>query len=159
MAPSFPLRGPLTVFWFLKIFGGLFLALRVALHFLGVWPAGGSPFPQLFGQFWVLLGAGVNLRHYVFLKRNNPDVASPDFLVASRGLYQWIRHPMYLGDLILMVGLTLLAPGPVSFLLLGMGTVGIAVQSRIEDEQMVRRFGPAFEDWRDRTRLLVPGVF
>jgi protein-S-isoprenylcysteine O-methyltransferase Ste14 len=149
----------LTLFWAFKIAAGLGLALRVALHFLGVWPALPSPLPQLVGQAVVLVGAGINLQHYFFLKRRNPNVATPDFLVSSRGLYHWIRHPMYLGDVILMIGLSLLAPGLAAVLLLILGIVGVGVQSRIEDAHMARAFGRPFEDWRSRTRLLVPGIY
>lgn len=159
MACSFPARGPVTLFWAFKIGAGLGLSLRVALHFLGFWPALLSPPPMIVGQALVLAGAGINLQHYFFLKRSNPNVAAPDFLVSSRGLYHWIRHPMYLGDVILMIGLSLLAPGPAAFLLLILGMVGVGVQSRIEDAQMARAFGQPFEDWRSRTRLLVPGIY
>jgi protein-S-isoprenylcysteine O-methyltransferase Ste14 len=159
MACSFPARGPVTLFWAFKVVAGLGLALRVALHFLGVWPASLSPPPQLVGQALVLVGAGINLQHYFFLKRSNPNLAAPDFLVARRGLYRWIRHPMYFGDGILMIGLALLAPGPASLLLLAVGMAGVGVQSRIEDAQMARLFGRPFEDWRSRTCLLVPGIY
>lgn len=159
MNPSFPLRGPITLFWGIKVFAGLALALRVALHFLGVWPAGSLPLPRVAGQILVLAGAGIAIRHYLFLKRRNPDLAAPNFLESEMGLYRWIRHPMYFGDLVLMTGLTLLAPGFASVVLLALGTVGVGVQSRIEDALMARMFGPPFETWRARTRLLVPGLF
>lgn len=159
MTTAFPPRGPVTPYWAMKVTGGLGLALRVALHFLGVWPAGAAPLPLVVGQGLVLAGAGINIQHYRFLKRQNPNVASPGFLEAEKGLYRWIRHPMYFGDLLLMIGLALLAPDLVSALLLAIGTVGVGIQSRIEDALMARMFGESFEAWRKRTRLLIPGIF
>lgn len=159
MTTSFPPPGPVTPYWAMKVTGGLGLALRVALHFLGVWPAGAAPLPLVIGQGLVLVGAGINIQHYRFLKRQNPNIASPGFLEAEKGLYRWIRHPMYFGDLVLMIGLALVTSDLVSALLLAIGTVGVGVQSRIEDALMARMFGESFEAWRKRTRLLIPGIF
>lgn len=149
---------PIPMDWAVKVLCGLLLIALVAERFLVGWlPVyGGLAFWP--GQLLVVTGGVVVLSHYILLKRGNASVSTPTTLVTRLGLYRWVRHPMYLGDVLVAVGLTLLAPGPVSGVVLLVLVVSIWRQARIEDARNAACFGTAYDEWCRRTGRLLPGL-
>lgn len=70
--------------------------------------------------------------------------------VADRGIYGVVRHPQYLGYMLLAVGFALLSPHP---LVLGAAAVAVAAfvaQAALEERALLDRFGPAYAAYRAR---------
>ncbi len=135
----------------------MLIGLAVEHYLLGVLP----PFvdvPIRLGQLMVMIGGLVTVTHYVCVRRHAHSLSEPDQLMTERGLYRYIRHPMYTGDLITYSGLTALAPGPVTALVLFVGIYAIWRQSIVEDRHLADRFDEMHREWRKRTFLLVPGI-
>jgi protein-S-isoprenylcysteine O-methyltransferase Ste14 len=142
--------------WALKVAMGTILIVLLAERYLLVQgPAISAP-PRLLGQVLVVVGGAIALGHYALLKRRNHYLSRPCELITEPGLYRYLRHPMYLGDLFVFGGLTMLAPGPISLACLAIGVYAVYRQSRVEDRYMVQRFGSAQELWAARTGLLLP---
>lgn len=79
--------------------------------------------------------------------------------IISTGLYALVRHPMYSGAL-LMLGLTPLALGSAWGLLLIVPTVGALAWRLLDEERILRRDLPGYEDYCRRVRFrLLPGVW
>lgn len=79
--------------------------------------------------------------------------------LVTGGPYRWMRHPLYLGGLIVGVVLTALAWSPLG---LGLGAlyVGATVlRMRAEDRLLRRAFPAEYPAYARRTASLVPGVF
>ena len=75
------------------------------------------------------------------------------------GPYRYVRHPIYTGILLAMVG-TFLANGKVrGALAVVFVWIGWTIKSRMEEEFMVRNFGSKYEDYRRTTGALIPRVF
>ena len=147
-----------TGWWALKLAAGGLLVALLAEHFLvGVLPAWPRP-PLRLAQAVVVIGGLVTIGHYAALRRCNRCVARPAELVTRGGLFARVRHPMYLGDLLVYAGLALLAPGPATLAALGVGALAIVRQARLEDRWLARRFGDTHARWRGHTRLLLPGL-
>ncbi|MDJ0973818.1 MAG: methyltransferase [Planctomycetota bacterium] len=145
--------------WLLKIGVGLALVTYAVLVALGYGPVALLlEVPLVVGQALVLLGAALNLVHYGILKRRSGCLKTPTTLVRTGGLFRYVRHPMYLGDVAIYAGLTLLAPDVIAFGLLALGLVAIERQSRLEDRELGARFGEDFRTWAADTHLLVPGL-
>ena len=145
--------------WLLKIGVGLALVTYAVLVALGNGPVALLlEVPLVVGQALVLLGAALNLVHYGILKRRSGCLKEPHTLVRTGGLFGYVRHPMYLGDVGIYLGLTLLAPDAVALALLVLGLVAIERQSRLEDRELGARFGEDFSTWASNTRLLLPGL-
>lgn len=115
--------------------------------------------PIWVGQATIAFGAMIVILHYSLLKRSSTNIAEPQRLVTTGGLFPLVRHPMYLGDFIVIVGLGLFFPTAVSLVAVGIATVALARLAEWEDRQMAERFPGDFAAYRNRSRRLVPLVF
>ncbi|HEX7550240.1 MAG TPA: methyltransferase [Candidatus Methylomirabilis sp.] len=76
--------------------------------------------------------------------------------VALRGLYNWIRHPQYLGLGLTGLGLSILWP---RFLVVALWAVMVALYyllARDEERRMLGQFGEDYGQYMDRTGMFVP---
>jgi protein-S-isoprenylcysteine O-methyltransferase Ste14 len=78
--------------------------------------------------------------------------------LVTSGPYRWIRHPMYSAALILVIAAALLTAS----LIVAVGGVLmfvlLATRSRIEEQRLVEKFGPAYETYQRQTGRFIPRV-
>jgi protein-S-isoprenylcysteine O-methyltransferase Ste14 len=75
------------------------------------------------------------------------------------GPYSAVRHPIYSGLLLAVLG-TALGVGELrSFVALAMSLAVWLVKSRLEERFMMEQFGREYEDYRQRTWALIPFIF
>ena len=108
----------------------------------------------------VLLGvAGLVLSLWALahLRRSFSILAEARQVVAS-GPYRFVRHPLYLGEAITMLGLCLKigAYSAVAFWAVVNGFQ--LVRARIEEEKLSREFAE-YRAYRERTRFILPGIY
>lgn len=78
--------------------------------------------------------------------------------LVSAGPYRWIRHPIYSGVLLMILG-TALAGGRVQGLLaFVIALVALYLKSRIEERWMEAEFAARYADYKSRTWALIPLV-
>ncbi len=107
-----------------------------------------------FGLF-LLIYSGVHLRR---ASRGSAD--SEGEALATKGPYSIVRHPYYLGDIILIMGVAL---GLRSLWGL-IGTVFLLVPSaiyvgRLEDTILAEKFGEVWRSYADRTYFMFPPIY
>ena len=129
---------------------GILLVVAWLLFFLRFHDAAIQP---LFYAGWAVLAAGLGLiilPLLVLRAQGRPaegkDIAQTTTLVTG-GIYAVVRHPLYLGWLLMYVAVMLFSQ---HWLVLILGTVGMAsmVQiSRQEDRRLVERFGSAYKEY------------
>ena len=74
--------------------------------------------------------------------------------VVERGIYGYIRHPIYTGDLLLLLGLELALN---SWLFLGVFLLAPVVMLKaVKEEEMLRRDLPGYEAYCTRTKRFIP---
>jgi len=84
---------------------------------------------------------------------------SDDQPTVARGPYAVIRHPGYLGSLLVWVGFALTSRSPAVVVLAG-GLIGRAYARRIAvEERLLERDLPGYQDYARRTRRLIPYVW
>jgi len=120
------------------------------------------PIPLLTGALCLVLGLWLFQRSHRDLGTNwsiTLQVREKHRLV-TRGVYRWVRHPMYLALLIYSAGQALVLPnwlvGPsygVAMVLL------IAFRVGPEERMMLEEFGKDYEAYMATTKRLVPGVW
>ena len=143
--------------WRIKVAAGAALIALLCSHFLLGFPQVLLDVPRWLAQAVVLTGGAITLWHHRILVRGTGG-ESPGELVAVGGLYRLIRHPMYLGDCLLYMGMGLLVPNLVSALLVAIGCAALIAQAKAEDRYLAARFGESFSSWQQRSGLLLPGL-
>ncbi len=78
----------------------------------------------------------------------------PEQQLVSQGVYRFVRHPIYGGDLLLLTGLELALNSWIILVILPITAVVIR-QARREEGILTRAF-PGYAEYRKRTKLLVP---
>jgi protein-S-isoprenylcysteine O-methyltransferase Ste14 len=78
--------------------------------------------------------------------------------VVRRGPYRWVRHPLYLGELVAAAGLALRV-GTVPAAVLWAVLVGLQVYRASREEAVLAAALPDYAGYRSRTAAVLPGLF
>ncbi len=79
-----------------------------------------------------------------------------DQQLVRAGPYRSIRHPIYTGGLIAILG-TAVASGRISgFLALGLASAALGLKIRIEERWLMKEFGDRYAEYRRTSWMLVP---
>ena len=110
----------------------------------------------------VLIAAGIGFAMLVIVQNNyaaaTVTVEAGQF-VASRGVYKFVRHPMYVGNVIMMVGIPL-ALGSYWGLLLVIPGVLVLVSRILDEEKMLTQELGGYREYTQRVRYrLLPYVW
>lgn len=121
-----------------------------------------NPFSLLQIISWILLilSAWVVITGYLLLKRNGePDsnFENTSVLVKS-GIYGYIRHPLYLSIFLLGTGIMLKDPGSVQIGLAVINLIAIWFTARIEEKEMIAKFGDNYRVYMTETRMFIPYI-
>jgi protein-S-isoprenylcysteine O-methyltransferase Ste14 len=83
-----------------------------------------------------------------------------DHRLITRGVYQRIRHPMYLALALYAIGQALVIPnwvaGPANLIAFA---ILFALRFRAEEKMMVEGFGAEYAAYSARTKRLIPGIW
>jgi protein-S-isoprenylcysteine O-methyltransferase Ste14 len=80
--------------------------------------------------------------------------------IISTGLYKFIRHPGYLGQLIIFMGISISISNWISILLMMIPvTLGYLYRIRVEEKFMADQFGEGYQHYQDRTRRIIPLIY
>jgi protein-S-isoprenylcysteine O-methyltransferase Ste14 len=123
------------------------------------WQTGSTRPVVLIAVGAVLIAAGCAVLLYAFGQfvvdgLGTPAPPAPTDVLVSRGLYRYVRNPMYLAVLAAVVGQAVLLARPV--LLAYAAAVGAAFVAFVhwyEEPTLRRRYGVAYDEYRER----VPG--
>ena len=82
-----------------------------------------------------------------------------DHTLVTTGIYQRIRHPSYLGVLIIMLGWALVFRSGVGVLLTALVLVPLVARMNAEEALLRSQFGAEYDAYRARTWRLVPYIY
>jgi protein-S-isoprenylcysteine O-methyltransferase Ste14 len=110
----------------------------------------------------MIVAAGVTLaiwarRHLGTNWSGVPSLKKRHELVAT-GPYSAVRHPIYTGIMFGMLGSTLVLGTVGSLAVLVLASLVVAVRVHQEEGLMVSQFGEAYEEYRKKTRTIVPWI-
>ncbi len=111
----------------------------------------------------ILCAAGVGFAIWAryTLGRNwsaNPSVKEGHELVV-RGPYRLVRHPIYTGILLAMLGSPVVHDGRVrSLIFFACIAIGLHFKSRIEEGLMMQTFPDTYPEYRRRTKAIIPYI-
>ena len=147
----------MTSVWILKIALQLVHITYVVLASLQIL---GPPTMLALSSVWIALlvplPVASNVWHYLLLKRQGGDVCNPGDLVTSKGLFPLVRHPMYLGDMLVVILFGFIWLNWVSLLIGALTTLSVWWLAQAEDQMLQRQFEERYPDWFRRTGMLFP---
>ncbi len=121
------------------------------------------PSPQLFAAslvtsvfagLFILSGVVLITAGLIYLRWRAAAPALKDSLVVT-GLYSRIRHPLYSGMLLELVGLFLWSPVLNMLIACFMASLWVVLQSRLEEADLLQRL-PAYRDYMARVPRFIP---
>jgi protein-S-isoprenylcysteine O-methyltransferase Ste14 len=161
-APGGPASARITLVKLAKIgiLAGVILQALLPLDLLPIAPQGA---PQLLwtGLLLYTAGLGIAVSARLQLGSNWSDIEAArlqrDHAVVANGLYRYIRHPIYTGDLLLLAGLELALN---SWLVLGVALIAAVVSQKAAREEKDLVGGiPDYAAYCRRTKRFIPFVF
>jgi protein-S-isoprenylcysteine O-methyltransferase Ste14 len=112
---------------------------------------------QAVADVLLICGMGWAVWSLRYLDRSISVVAQARELVVQ-GPYRWVRHPLYVGELVASLGLAIAVNSYPALALCG-AMCGLQVYRAVREEQVLSRAFPGYGIYRSRTAALLPGVF
>jgi len=77
-------------------------------------------------------------------------------MLVRRGPYRHVRHPIYLFQIVMLAGVALLLPTPVSFFILALHCLCVLLKAADEEQYLTSVHGDAYRDYVSGTGRLLP---
>ncbi|HJX23285.1 MAG TPA: isoprenylcysteine carboxylmethyltransferase family protein [Candidatus Bathyarchaeia archaeon] len=108
--------------------------------------------PLKLGAVWFYVGLPITLIGLVGSLMVVVNWAStPAGEPVARGLYRWSRHPGYVNEVLLLLGVSIISASWVFLLFPIIVGVGAAYFIKIEEAQCIGHYGNAYREYMDRT--------
>jgi protein-S-isoprenylcysteine O-methyltransferase Ste14 len=112
---------------------------------------------------WILLFSSVYfaIAGYILLK----EIGKPKggnfedtTVIVKTGFYRYIRHPLYMSLLILGTGVMMKQPEAIQLCLGAVNLIAIWLTARIEENEMIVRFGDDYKTYMGETKMFIPFI-
>ena len=111
---------------------------------------------------WILLFLSVYVvvTGYLLLKRKGNSTINFEntSVLVKSGIYSYIRHPLYLSIFLLGTGIVLKNPGAIQIALGGINLIAVYITARIEENEMIAKFGQDYRQYMTETKMFIPYI-
>jgi protein-S-isoprenylcysteine O-methyltransferase Ste14 len=138
-------------------FESIFILLLMNLK---IWFHNPFSFFQIISWILLILSAYIGIAGFLLLRKvGKPDsnFENTSVLVKS-GLYKYIRHPLYCSLLLLGTGVMLKDPGVIQLILGTINVVAVFFTGRVEEKEMISKFGEPYVDYMKETKMFIPHI-
>ncbi len=142
------------------------ITLGYALSFaIGATKIGRMPYWNTFfaiGAVLVVLGLVIRILSIITLRQYfTYSVAKVEgHQLIETGLYKNIRHPGYLGQLMIFLGLSISLSNWLSILLMMIPVaIGYLYRIKVEEKFMVEQLGEIYKNYQIRTKKIIPRIY
>ena len=127
-----------------------------------------QPLNLLVGSVLVIVGVVIMTKVRLDLKRKAgfSNLTSTKIVqvvdghqLITDGLFSQIRHPLYLGFLLMLFGITIIFASLLGAVLIAISVVFILIRIRIEEEMLTQTFGEAYREYQGNTKKLIPYIY
>ena len=115
---------------------------------------------NIVGLALVISGLAVCFVAAATLRRNYAStlVVREDHKLITHGIYRLARHPIYLGALMVSIGVPVYSSSPYGLLIMSALIPLVLNRIRIEERMLTDQFGDAYRKYRAATSKLIPFV-
>ena len=120
------------------------------------------PFLGYLGCLFIAFGVTIRLMAVATLRRQFTTKVSiiERHKIVETGVYKKIRHPAYLGYLASLLGIGLVLGNWVGLMaLVILPLVGVLYRIHVEENVLLAYFGPIYQEYVNRTKRLLPGIW
>lgn len=105
-----------------------------------------------------IVGLSIAIVAKLTLKRfySSTLVTRKDHQLITHGVYRFVRHPLYLGVLIAIMGVPVYAPSLYGFLILSLLIPILLLRIKMEEDMLIKHFGDEYQAYRRATKKLIP---
>jgi protein-S-isoprenylcysteine O-methyltransferase Ste14 len=138
------------------------MTIACVFAFVGIGAAQHPRWWESAGLLLLLAGGGLRLHAIRTLARHFTSRVTllENHALVREGAYRWVRHPSYLGQILILVGFGALLANAVSLVAAPLfTTVALLLRIRVEERALAEHFGQAYEDYRRVTKRLLPFVW
>jgi len=153
-------KGSLTI-----LYGAIFLAYCLGIPFafstIGRlrW---GAPYLGLFGFVVICAGGFIRFRAMQTLREHFTYAVNinEQHELIEQGAYRLVRHPAYLGELLIFFGIGLAFANWISLAsLVILPLIAFSIRIQVEEKALLEHFGARYADYCKRTWRLVPWIY
>lgn len=90
--------------------------------------------------------------------RGGPGLEVPPEELVTSGPYAVVRNPMYLGHIIFLTGLALIARSKLAFAIAGATALWFNERVAADEQRLQRQFGQPYRDYQSRVPRWIPGL-
>jgi len=109
---------------------------------------------------WILLimsGYAVITGYLLLRRKGKPDRNFENTsIIVKSGIYGYIRHPLYFSIFLLGTGVMLKDPKLLCIVLGIINLIAIYITARIEENEMIAKFGDEYKLYMNETRMFIP---
>jgi protein-S-isoprenylcysteine O-methyltransferase Ste14 len=89
-----------------------------------------------------------------------PVAKAENHEIIEKGFYKYIRHPGYLGQLLIFTGISISLSNWLSVIFMFLSTfIGYINRIRVEENFMVEQMGVKYFNYQKRTKKLIPKIY
>jgi len=117
--------------------------------------------PNIVGLAMLVIGLTVAFVAVGTLRRFYAStlVIRQDHRLITHGVYWLVRHPIYLGVLVVIFGVPVYASSLNGFLVMSVLIPIILNRIRIEERLLTEEFGDAYREYQETTKMLIPFIY
>ena len=116
----------------------------------------------IIGAILILFGFMIRISSIMTLKRQYTYTVTriENHELIESGLYKTIRHPGYLGLVIIFAGISTALSNWLSIIMMIVPVIiGIMNRIRVEESFLIEQMGQKYTDYQKRTKRLIPKIF
>ncbi len=117
---------------------------------------------NIFGLIIMLLGITIRIISAMILGRFYTRTLrkTDNHEIISKGLYKYIRHPGYLGTILLYIGASISMGNIISLLIIVVFVLIVYIyRINVEEEMLIDTFGDNYKAYIKRTKRLLPFIY
>ena len=140
----------------------MFLLLAPLFNYLHFGRLGAGGFPGWLGVLLMALGMALRAWSTRVLGRfyTRTLLITPDQRVVQEGPYRLVRHPGYVGSLLVWIGASLAVSNWIVSLMVTLASfIAYIYRSQSEEAMLIARFGEEYEEYIRRTKRLIPFLY
>ena len=133
--------------------------LYIIAPFIPIW---NEPIVGYIGITLIVVGAIIMVASRIQLGKYGTPVihTGEDHKLATKGLYKYVRHPMYFGATMMMLGPFIAFRGLFVFIIIIFYYVFVMkMRMQMEEEILIGAFGDEYRDYMKRTKRIIPLIY